>query len=134
MMSGEDFLIGTVAKGYVPMVYNYIYLREFLQREKHLFVPGLIHEDEVWTPRVMASAVSVAYSDIAHYNYRQRLNSIMTSANPASRIASLGIIIKELKELSVRMTDKGRQAIDIRIKVLEQILDNLKKKTLIKAN
>ncbi|MDO4754713.1 MAG: glycosyltransferase [Parabacteroides sp.] len=128
MMSGEDFLIGTVAKGYVPMVYNYIYLREFLQREKHLFVPGLIHEDEVWTPRVMASAVSVAYSDIAHYNYRQRLNSIMTSANPASRIASLGIIIKELKELSVRMTDKGRQAIDIRIKVLEQILDNLKKK------
>ena len=61
----ELFATGTVVSGstyfsrvmdcrcYVPMVYNYLYRRDFIEQNGFRFEPGLVHEDELWTPQVL---------------------------------------------------------------------------------
>jgi len=99
VMSGTDFFVEVnKMECYVPMVYNYVYRRDFLEENAFRFMFGLIHEDELWTPLVMVAARRVAYSDICHYNYRQRENSIMNSTAFVRRLDSLMVITGELLE------------------------------------
>lgn len=98
-MSGEDFFVATKKYDcYVPMVYNYLYRLSFLKKNGFAFEPNLIHEDELWTPIVLTSACRVVYTDIIHYYYRQRENSIMTATSVMRKIASLQIIVEKLLE------------------------------------
>ena len=54
--------------------------REFLLSNKVLFDPGLIHEDELWTPKLLLCASRVIYLKETAYCYRIRKNSIMESS------------------------------------------------------
>lgn len=97
VVDGGEFFVCMEDKGcYVPMVGNYICRRSFLQKHLFRFEPGVIHEDELWTPQVLTSAQRVVYTDIHHYGYRQREGSIMRATSSARRIASLQIIIDKL--------------------------------------
>lgn len=97
VMNGGEFFICVIEQGcFVPMVYNYIYSRSFLQKCQFSFEPSVIHEDELWTPQVLTSAHRVVYTDIHHYGYRQREGSIMTATSSIRRITSLQIIIDKL--------------------------------------
>lgn len=54
-----------------------IYKREFLINEGLLFEKGLIHEDEMWSPKVLLKACTILYLNKVIYKYRIRNNSIM---------------------------------------------------------
>lgn len=90
---------------YVPMVYNYLYASAFLKRNKLLFEPGLIHEDELWTPIALTSARNVVHTDVAHYAYRQREGSIMTATAKEKRMDSLSVIIQKLQDYAQGYSD-----------------------------
>ena len=59
--------------------------RKYLTENKVLFEENLIHEDELWTPHVMAGAESVLYISEKVYGYRVRDNSIMRSGKENQR-------------------------------------------------
>lgn len=52
---------------------------DFLRANGLLFVPGLRHEDEEWTPRVLTLAPRLLVLDADLYVYRRRAGSVMTS-------------------------------------------------------
>ena len=52
---------------------------DFLRAHDLLFVPGLKHEDEEWTPRVLTFAPRLLVLDADLYVYRRRAGSVMTS-------------------------------------------------------
>ena len=54
-----------------------IYKKDFLFREGLLFEKDLIHEDEMWSPKVFLKAYSILYLNKVIYRYRIRNNSIM---------------------------------------------------------
>ncbi len=51
--------------------------RDYLIDNGLFFEPGLIHEDELWTPKVLTGAPKVKYLQEKVYCYRIRNNSIM---------------------------------------------------------
>ena len=55
--------------------------RDYLLDNGLLFEPGLIHEDELWTPEVLAGASKVKYLPEKVYYYRLRENSIMSGSS-----------------------------------------------------
>lgn len=63
---------------YPPMVYNYIYRREWLLSHQLRF-ESVLHEDELWTPIALCYARRIVVTNIDFYGYRQREGSIMTS-------------------------------------------------------
>lgn len=110
-LNGGEFFVHMKEQGcYVPMVSNYVYRRNFLQKHEFLFEPGVIHEDELWTPQVLTSARRVVYMDVSHYGYRQREGSIMTATSAERRIASLQIIVDKLLEYADKYTNTEADA------------------------
>lgn len=55
--------------------------RDYLLDNGLLFESGLIHEDELWTPKVLAGASRVNYLPEKLYCYRLRENSIMSGSS-----------------------------------------------------
>ena len=53
--------------------------RDYLLENKLFFEAGIYHEDELWTPQIMAGASKVQYLKEKVYCYRVRENSIMSS-------------------------------------------------------
>jgi len=92
---------------YVPMVCNYIYKREFLQR-RHFRFENIIHEDELWTPVVLSSARRTMITDFNFYCYRQqRENSITYAFDPEKRLLALFFISGKLVCYADRFTFEG---------------------------
>lgn len=89
--------------GYVPMVFNYLFKREFLISNMLTFYPGIIHEDELWTPCALLKAETIATGDTIHYAYIQRKESIMNTLQADKRADSLIIIIRELLQEYIRI-------------------------------
>ena len=100
-MSGSTYFSRVMdCRCYVPMVYNYLYRRDFIEQNGFRFEPGLVHEDELWTPQVLTTAQKITVADIDFYYYRQREGSIMTATAAGRRIASIQLIIEKLLEYS----------------------------------
>ena len=128
-LSGETFLTEAIANHhYVPMVYNYLYRRSFIEQHGLRFEPGILHEDELWTPVALAKAKRVASINSTTYLYRQHEASIMSSSKAERRIASIGVVIRRLEEfMESYMTGNGcREAIISRVEILKRIIDGLK--------
>ncbi len=98
IISGEEYLNTIVqSKKFTPMVYNYFCRRSKLVESNIKFEPGLIHEDELWTPNMLLHAESVTFGVMPHYVYRHRRTGSITSSTPQfSRIKSLIKIIEML--------------------------------------
>lgn len=62
----------------VPVWMN-LYRRSFLLRNNLFFKEGILHEDELFTPKAFFKADKVSIYESNFYAYRQRENSIMTS-------------------------------------------------------
>ena len=81
---------------YMPMVYNYIYKKSFLEAHKFRF-EDVNHEDEIWTPVTMCEARNCRVIDLSFYYYRQRVGSIMNGGlESKARVSSLLFISKYL--------------------------------------
>lgn len=62
---------------YVTTVWLGLYKRDFLLDNNLFFEKGLLHEDEMWTQKVLILASKVRYIQETLYCYRIRSNSIM---------------------------------------------------------
>lgn len=61
---------------YTVMLYNYLYKSSFVEKYRLRFDSNIIHEDELWTPNALILAKRVIPTNIVHYYYRQRKNSL----------------------------------------------------------
>lgn len=100
VMSGAQYLNMVVQyRQFAPMVYTYFCRRSMLQQSNLLFEPGLIHEDELWTPHMLLHAKSVTFGAIPHYAYRHRTTGSITSSTKQSvRLNSLIRIVRMMTE------------------------------------
>lgn len=131
VMDGGAFFTRAWENGcYVPMLYTYIYRRSFLQEFGLAFDVESIHEDELWTPIALTSARKIIYTEVAHYAYRQREGSIMSSMSAEKRAASLSVTIRKLRDYALRFTgdskEKTRQALLQDVAQLERIAASLR--------
>ena len=62
---------------YVTTVWLGLYNRDFLINNNFWFEKDLLHEDEMWTQKVLIEAKKVMYINSGLYCYRMRENSIM---------------------------------------------------------
>ena len=110
------------------MVYNYLYLHSFIEQHGLRFEPGILHEDELWTPITLTMAKKVASINETTYLYRQHGASIMSSAKAEKRIVSIEVIIQKLNEFMQGkvMGENCREAIASRIATLKRIIHQLK--------
>ena len=127
--TGKMFLMQAIANQcFVPMVYNYMYHNMYIKRNNFRFESGILHEDELWTPIVLAMAKHVSYTNEITYLYRQHDSSIMSSSKKEMRIASIAHIIHKLKlfKMKYENDDIIEEAISNRIRLLNVIAKNLK--------
>lgn len=93
--TGFDYMKAVNSVAYVPMVFGYMFRRELSLKHALEFIPGLIHEDELWTPMLIARARIVVTTELCHYYYRtDRDGSIMNNRDEFNRCMSIAVIIK----------------------------------------
>jgi glycosyltransferase involved in cell wall biosynthesis len=83
---------------YVTTVWLGAYNRNMLLHEQLWFEKGLLHEDELWTPKVLLKAYKIKYFPKPLYRYRVRANSIMTAGKKdrSRNISSLIYVFSDL--------------------------------------
>mgnify|MGYP001498913284 FL=1 len=114
---GDMYLKLALHEGSMPMAaVLYIYRREFLQENRLVFKPGILHEDEQFTPRAFLSAERVIESGICFYHYITRDDSITTQQDLRKNAADLYDSILELTDLYKQLADQ---------KLKNRLLDSL---------
>lgn len=82
VLSGNDWLCERLRAGrFLHMVWMHLYRREFVEEHAFRFVPGLIHEDVVWTTRALLAATRVRYTPEALLHYRIPLRRFSAEQN-----------------------------------------------------
>lgn len=71
VLTGADWLYELLQKErLLHMVWLHVYRRDFIEANRLRFVPGLIHEDVIWTTRALLAAKRVRYIPDPFYYYR----------------------------------------------------------------
>jgi len=100
-LSGKEFFLRLVkANAYPPMVWNYIFRRNYLEKIQVNFEEGMIYEDELWTPIILCQANTIINVDVDVYYYRQRDDSIRYTMNNYKRFYSLLQVANRLMKFS----------------------------------
>lgn len=73
--------------GMPPAAWCALYKRDFLQKNNLMFMVGVLHEDQEFTPRAYYLAKRIEYIPTVVYNYAQRDGSIMKSNKNAKKKA-----------------------------------------------
>lgn len=83
MYSTKDFLMAQIDEksGYVRTASSGIYCKDFLLNNNLWFEKGILHEDELWTPKVFVEANNIYYLGENLYYYRMRADSITNKKN-----------------------------------------------------
>ena len=80
--SGVEFICKGLKEGSMSMcVPINFYKRELIIKNNLFFKPGILHEDELWTPQVFINAERVKYIDLFFYMYVMREGSITKVTN-----------------------------------------------------
>ena len=80
-----------------------MYNRDFLKNNELLFRPGIYHEDEEFTPKVLVKAKKIGIYNNCFYAYRQRPNSIISSSNINQKTQDIFNTCFELEKLANEM-------------------------------
>lgn len=99
-MKGEEFMIKCPMP---PAAWAAIYRRGFLERYHLEFYPGIIHEDQEFTPRAYFLARRIAFEDVAVYNYYQREVSITQNCFP-KKTEDLLLVCQRLWDFAMEHT------------------------------
>ncbi len=84
--TGEEF----ICKVKMPSAaWVALYKREYLYDNQLLFMEGILHEDQEFTPRAYSLATSISYVNNVIYNYNQRDGGIMKSNRNKQRAIDL---------------------------------------------
>jgi glycosyltransferase involved in cell wall biosynthesis len=82
VISGDDWLRRRLQKNQLPhMVWMHLYRRDFLLNGGWQFVPGLIHEDVIWTTQLLLAAHRIAYEPNIAYFYRLPIRRFSSEQN-----------------------------------------------------
>lgn len=74
VMTGCEVLRRRLAgRNFLHMVWMHLYRRDFIEALQLRFIPGLIHEDVLWTTKAFIHAKRVAYDPLPGYFYRIRV-------------------------------------------------------------
>lgn len=84
MQGTECYINLSQSNSFIPMVYCYMYRREFLKRYNISFQEEM-YEDELWTIQTVCQAGRIKIIDFPFYYYRQRQGSIMHNAGDAHK-------------------------------------------------
>lgn len=115
-MGGSEFLHNHNLRA---AAWGYIFRRSILGPLR--FTPGLLHEDEEFTPQLVLRADRVFLTSAKAYYYRRREGSIMTSKEPAvkqKRLADSLKIITRLQDLAQRLPHQEKIALERRVNQL----------------
>ncbi len=110
LQSGTDWLKNRLlGRRIAHMVWLHLYRNTFLKRNQFKFIPGRVHEDVVWTNRVLLAANRVRQIDDLFYFYRIR--NIRSGTDKARRSLQYTIPCSvdnalELADLANTITDK----------------------------
>ena len=89
---------------YTTEVWNKIYKKEFLLKNNIFFEEGMIHEDDLFTIRILFSTNKICHIQKSFYYYRiNREESIMTNVNLEKRLKALQRIAEKIKEYQKMM-------------------------------
>lgn len=92
---GEEFICKV---GMPPAAWAAIYRRDFIIKNNLLFMEGILHEDQEFTPRAYYLAERIEYTNQWIYNYFQREGSIMKSRNTEKKCKDLLTVADSLFE------------------------------------
>lgn len=112
-MSGSNYMRNNNLLG---SAWYYAFRRDILGTLR--FSPGILHEDEEFTPQLLLRAEQLYVTDAKAYFYRERAHSIVhetTSDHKERRIADTLTVICRLQELSRNLPELERKALQRRI-------------------
>ena len=82
IMPGREWMRQRLRAGrFVHMVWMHLYRREFIEAGQFRFIPGIIHEDVIWTTKALLSAPRVRYFDHVAIHYRIPLRTFDAEQN-----------------------------------------------------
>lgn len=82
ILPGREWMRQRLRAGrFVHMVWMHLYRREFIESHQFRFIPGIIHEDVIWTTRALLSAPQVRYIDHVAVHYRIPLRTFDAEQN-----------------------------------------------------
>ena len=106
-MSGIEFLTHELEAGNMNMASCFnMYRKDFLADNALSFEKGLLHEDELFTPRAFLAARNVVSSGIDFYNYIIRDDSIMTKSDKTQNARDVITICEKLHKLYEKLDDE----------------------------
>ena len=89
--------------------WRFICNREFLMQNNLLFLPGIYHEDEEWTQRMLCCAEQILVTHQYFYEYRQaRTGAITSSVKPKHIFDSFTIMERTRKLMCDVKTDSNK--------------------------
>ncbi len=94
IQSGSDYMRNNNIRG---TACGYLFKRTILGDLR--FTPGIIHEDEEFTPQLLLRAEQVCVTDAEAYLYRQRPGSIITDSHIRKKLRRL----RDTKDIIVRL-------------------------------
>lgn len=108
---GRDFLLACIKANSVQTeAWAYIYKHDFLNKNSLRFVPGLIHEDALFTAQALILAKTVHFNGDVKYRFHHRVGSITRAPAPErllERLRSLNKINRELLRILRRIPNPG---------------------------
>lgn len=119
IISGLDSIICQLNdhNDYITTVWSGAYNRKYLMDNQLWFEKGLLHEDELWTQKVLITPCSIYYIGEKLYKYRIRSNSIMNNSKKDKSINLKSLIYAyecvyaycdwKIEELQIRRLIKG---------------------------
>lgn len=104
--TGEEYLKEAISRRKSPMaVWLNAYRREFLCDNMLQFKPGILHEDEQFTPRAFLKAQKVIHTGIVFYYYIIREGSITTQKDKRRNAKDFYATCCELEEIYRQLED-----------------------------
>ena len=114
--SGIDFLRTHNMRA---SAWGYLFRKSILQ-DLH-FYPGILHEDELFTPQLLLKAGSLLVANCSPYYYRVRTSTIthqQDRTHVQKRLDDTLFVIRQLDNMTRRLPDEAREALRRRVSQL----------------
>ncbi|WP_370831236.1 glycosyltransferase [Clostridium sp.] len=100
VMTGLEFYeILLQSKAYKSSVCLFFYKKEFLEKNNIKFYPNILHEDEMFTSKILFYCNKIKYISNSLFFRRVRRNSIMTSSKSIKNAIGYYTVAEELQKL-----------------------------------
>lgn len=123
----DDFLAAIPADGRscYMMACRFVVRREIVFRQNLGFVPGIYHEDEEWTQRLLCGSDDIFVSHCYFYQYRRgRVGSITSTVEPR-HIWDSFTILRRSERLLMRLRPGSQKELYIRRRMAQLYLSNM---------